>query len=101
MKKIIFIFLLIVSITKAQNNTVPQFISYQGVARNASGTVLVSSTIAVRFTIFNKTTSALVYSESYTGGTGLICNSVGIFNASIGSVNPTSFQAINWASDPY
>jgi hypothetical protein len=101
MKKIIFIFLLIVSITKAQNNTVPQFISYQGVARNASGTVLVSSTIAVRFTIFNKTTSALVYSESYTGSTGLICNSVGIFNASIGSLNPTSFQAINWASDPY
>jgi hypothetical protein len=101
MKKIIYLFLFIVSIAKAQNNTVPQFISYQGVARNSSGIVLASTTIAVRFTIFNKTTSALVYSETYTGGTGLVCNSVGIFNASIGSVNPTSFQAINWASDPY
>lgn len=101
MKKIIYIITLFVSTANAQNNTVPQFISYQGVARNASGTVLASTTIAVRFTLFNKTTSAMVYSETYTGGTGLVCNSVGIFNASIGSVNPTSFQAINWASDVY
>ena len=101
MKKIICLLILFVSLLKAQNNTVPQFISYQGVARNASGTVLASTTIAVRFTLFNKTTSAMVYSETYTGGTGLVCNSVGIFNASIGSVNPTSFQAINWASDAY
>ncbi len=101
MNKIICLFVLFVSLLKAQNNTVPQFISYQGIARNASGTVLASTTIAARFSIFNKTTSALVYSETYTGGTGLVCNSVGIFNASIGSVNPTSFQAINWASDPF
>jgi len=82
MKKIIFIFLLFVSITKAQNNTVPQFISYQGVARNIIGTIIVSSIIAVRFIIFNKTSSALVYSKSYIGGDGLFCNSVGIFNSS-------------------
>ncbi len=101
MKKIICLFVFFVSIVNAQNNTVPQFISYQGIARNASGIVLASTTIAARFSIFNKTTSALVYSETYTGGTGLVCNSVGIFNASIGSVNPTTFQAINWASDPF
>lgn len=101
MKKLICIFFLFVSLLKAQNNTVPQFISYQGVARNASGIVLASTTIAARFSIFNKTTSAMVYSETYTGGTGLVCNSVGIFNASIGSVNPASFQTINWANDPY
>ena len=101
MKKIICLLILFVSLLKAQNNTVPQFISYQGIARNASGIVLASTTIAARFSIFNKTTSTMVYSETYTGGTGLVCNSVGIFNASIGSLNPTSFQSINWASDPY
>ena len=67
MKKIIYLIVLFTSLLKAQNNTVPQFISYQGVARNASGTVLASTTIAARFSIFNKTTSAMVYSETYTG----------------------------------
>ena len=87
MKKIIYLIVLFTSLLKAQNNTVPQFISYQGVARNASGTVLASTTIAARFSIFNKTTSAMVYSETYTGATIFMwasaANSTNIINKPI------------------
>lgn len=98
MKKLTFIFLLIAAFAKAQNSTVPPGISYQGIARNASGTVLANTTIAVKFDIVDISSSSVVYSESYTGGTGLTSNSIGIFTAIIGSQNSAAFSAINWTT---
>lgn len=98
MKKLSIIFLIIAGFLKAQNSTVPPGISYQGVARNAGGTVLANTTIAVKFEVVDIPSAAVVYSETYTGGTGLTTNNVGIFTAVIGSQNPPLFQAINWAS---
>lgn len=98
MRNLFVVFVLLVFAAKAQNSTVPAGISYQGVARDASGTVLSNATIAVKFEIKDIPTNTTVYSEIYTGGSGLTSNSVGIFTAIIGSQNPTSFQSIAWAS---
>lgn len=100
MKNLIYILFLFAAFVKAQNPTVPQGISYQGVARDVTGTVLANTTIAVKFDIRNLSTASIVYSESYSGafGNGLSTNAFGIFTAIIGSQNTTSFQGINWAS---
>lgn len=98
MRKLSFVFLLLVGFLQAQNPTVPPGISYQGVARNSGGTVLANTTIAVKFEVIDIPSTAVVYSETYTGGNGLTTNNVGIFTAVIGSQNPAVFQAINWAS---
>lgn len=98
MKKLSLFFLLITALLKAQNSTVPPGISYQGVARNALGNVLANTTIAVKFDIVDVSSTSVVYTESYTGGTGLQSNSIGIFTAVIGSQNPSAFSSINWTT---
>jgi hypothetical protein len=101
MKKLIYLFILCAFVSRAQNSTVPNGISYQGVARDASGTVLSNATIAVKFEIKDIPTNTTVYTETYAGGSGLTSNSIGIFTAIIGSQNPTSFQTIAWAGAPH
>lgn len=98
MRKLSLFFLLITALLNAQNNTVPPGISYQGVARNALGNVLANTTIAVKFDVVDVSSAALVYTESYTGASGLTSNSIGIFSAVIGSQNPAAFSSINWVA---
>lgn len=78
----------------------PQQISYQGVARNASGTLLSNSTIAVKFDIHQGSVSGnIIFSEAHQGSTGLITNSFGLFTTSIGSIN--NLSVVNWSAGPF
>jgi len=102
MKKILFIALVLLSaFAQAQ---VPQGINYQAVARDASGNLVVSQPISVRFTIGNTiaidptTVATYNYQETHTVTT----SSLGLFNLKIGSGAPTggsTFTANDWQSN--
>lgn len=71
----------------------PSFISYQGAARNAAGTPVASSSIAISFEIRQGSASS---SPVFTETQVLETNALGLFSTKIGTTNPTSFNAINW-----
>lgn len=76
----------------------PQSISYQGIARNSSGTVLANQAIAVKFELHQASTGGtIVFNEIHNVST----NPFGLFSLMIGSVNTTGFATINWGSGPY
>lgn len=85
-----FLLMLIAVIAKAQ---APKSFTYQGVARDASGNVLVNKTIGLRLSILDA--SASVYTETFSVNT----NANGMFSALIGNGAPVSgnFFTINWA----
>jgi len=98
MHKIISIcFLLLVGLLRAQS---PQKISYQGVARNASGAVLSNTTIAVKFDIHRSSPQGtIVFTEQHQGAAGLGTNTFGLFTTAIGSIN--SLAGIDWGNGPF
>lgn len=71
----------------------PSFISYQGVARNAQGQPVNSSSIAISFELRQGTAnSSPVFSETQV----VVTNDLGLFSTKIGTANPTAFNAVNW-----
>ncbi len=93
-----FLTLLFCSFIFLSQAQVPQSISYQGVARDAAGTVLINQAIAVKFDLHQGSTGgAVVFNEIHNVNT----NSFGLFSLMIGSVNTTGFTSINWGSGPY
>jgi hypothetical protein len=97
MKKLIVLFcLLVTSAIKAQ---APQYLNYQGIARDAGGTIITTA-IGVKFEILQGSASGtVVYDETNT----ITPSSAGIFTTAIGSGAPGigTFSAINWANGPY
>src|SRR5438105_13221878 len=98
MKKFLFFGLILIStITFSQS---PQFLNYQGVARDASGTVINSGNIGIRFEIWRTSPSGTkVYQEEMSS----VPSAAGIFTTAIGSgsANIGAFNSINWANGPY
>lgn len=76
----------------------PQSISYQGVARNSSGTILSNQNIGIKLDLHQgSSVGSVVFSETHNSTT----NNLGLFTLGIGSTNATSFSSINWANGPY
>jgi hypothetical protein len=100
MKKTIFLFLVLLGISLpsfAQN----EGISFQGLARNAAGEVLVSQKISLRLSILlNSESGAVAYVETRQTTT----NPQGIFSLVVGDSNAltksSDFSGINWGSTP-
>ena len=100
MKKIIYLFLICLGISLpslAQN----EGISFQGLARNTAGEVLVSQKISLRLSILlNSESGAVAYVETRQTTT----NPQGIFSLVIGDSNAltksSDFSGINWGSTP-
>lgn len=96
MKKLFFTFLISLSIFSYAQ--VPQEISYQGVARNASGSLLSNQNIGIKLDLHQGSAGgAVVFSETHNKTT----NAFGLFTLGIGSANTVAFTAINWANGPY
>jgi hypothetical protein len=77
---------------------VPQQISYQGVARNTTGTVYANQPIGIKLDLHQGSAGGtVVFSETHTKTT----NSFGLFTLGIGSVNSGVFSSINWSAGPY
>lgn len=93
-----FLTILFCSFIFIVNAQAPKEISYQGVARGASGAVLASQPIGVEFKIHQgSATGTVVFSETHSTST----NSFGLFNLAIGSANPSGFNTIDWTQSPY
>lgn len=100
-KKILFyMFILLCTTTFAQPDKIPQAISYQAVARDATGKVLSGKTIGVKVEILKGATNgSLIYSETHeatSSNTGTITLLIGQGN-SAGS----NFADIDWGADSY
>jgi len=77
---------------------VPQGISYQAIALNASGGPVVSSNVGIRLTILdNSATGTVLYTETQVKTT----NAQGLYNLVIGQGTPTTgtFSTINWGTN--
>lgn len=75
---------------------IPQAITYQAVARNASGSALINSTISIRISIKDlNATGTTLYSETHVATT----NQFGLFTIAIGTglIQSGVFATINWA----
>lgn len=97
MKKTLLLLVLLISATAFCQ--VPQGISYQAIATNASGNPILSSNVGVRLSILDNSASGnLLYSETQTKTT----NAQGLFNLVIGQGNATAgtFTGINWSANP-
>jgi hypothetical protein len=84
--------LLIINFTMAQS---PQSFNYQAVVRNASGDVIINSTVRIRISILRNSSSVCV--EEFTPTT----NAFGLVILAIGSVNTAAFAAIDWSTGTY
>ena len=89
----LFALLFIASTVFAQ---APQGMNYQAVARDASGNILPSQNISIRFTITDGNGGATLYQETHTVST----NQFGLFILNIGNGTPTSgtFSSVTWSS---
>ncbi len=97
MKKNIIVTLILLSATVFSQ--APDYLNYQGVARDASNNII-TSTIGLKFEILQGSASGLlIYDEINTS----LPSSAGIFTAAIGSgaASTGTFSAINWATGPY
>ena len=96
MKKIIFLITLLA--TFIANAQVPQGISYQAIALNASGNPVVSSNVGIKLSVLdNSATGTVIYSETHLKTT----NAQGLFNLVIGQGTAVSgvFNTINWGTN--
>ncbi|MCW3072091.1 MAG: Protein of unknown function precursor, partial [Bacteroidetes bacterium] len=74
----------------------PQGINYQAVARNSSGSPLISASLDVQFSVWDAASGgSMLFTETHTG---IATNVYGLFTAVIGSVNTGAFSSINWAA---
>ncbi len=99
MKKIYFLLasLLITANIWAQ---APQKMSYQAVIRNSNNTLVTSTSVGIRISVVQGTsTGTVVYSETQVTST----NSNGLVSLEIGTGTPITgtFAGINWATGPY
>lgn len=97
MKNKIIVFLVLLSATVFSQ--APNYLNYQGVARDASNNIIVTP-IGLRFEILQGSASGfLVYDETNTSTP----SSAGIFTAAIGSgvASTGTFSTLNWATGPY
>ncbi len=94
MKNITLVILLFV-ISEYSFSQVPQAFSYQGVARDASGNPILNSSVSVRSSIHDgSTTGPIQYQETQTTTT----NNFGLFRLEIGNGTPTInvFDSVIW-----
>lgn len=96
-KKILSIFVFILTITNLLAQQVPQALNYQAVARTATGLIIPTQNVNVRFSILDGSVNGtLIYQETHATST----NNFGLFTLSIGTGTVVSgtFNTINWGS---
>lgn len=94
MKRIATLIITVFLISKSYSQA-PEKINYQAIARDASGIILISQAIEVRFSILDGgPLGNIVFREHHSYTT----NQFGLFNLKIGTgtVDSGSFAAINW-----
>jgi len=91
------ILFLLATLVNAQTSP-PELISYQGIARDASGDPLANQLIGIQLKIHQGAANGPV---AFTETHAVTTNSLGLFSLQIGSNNPSAFQSIPWNNGPY
>ncbi|RYY55788.1 MAG: hypothetical protein EOO09_09005, partial [Chitinophagaceae bacterium] len=95
--KLIYSLLLIFAATTSAMAQTPQSLNYQAIARNASGQIIPSQSVGIRFSILNgSATGSALYTETHTTTT----NKFGLFTLGIGNGTPVTgtFPLIDWST---
>ncbi|MBN8693687.1 MAG: hypothetical protein J0L69_10855 [Bacteroidetes bacterium] len=95
-----FIILILCAISLGMFSQSPNLINYQAIARDASGTIIASANIGLKFKIIQGTpTGSVSYEETNTATS----SSSGIFTVAIGAGTPVSgsMSTVDWANGPY
>ncbi len=98
---LLLLFLNVVFCKTAISQTVPQGISYQGIARNSGGTLIISQPVSVKLGIYSPTVSGTLHWEETHNVT---TNQLGLFyfiigqGTTTGAGAETSFSGINWGA---
>uniref|UniRef100_UPI004047B984 hypothetical protein n=1 Tax=Algoriphagus sp. TaxID=1872435 RepID=UPI004047B984 len=99
MKKLLFSLILLLTITAVWAQA-PQRMSYQSIIRDGSNVVVASTTVGVKISLIQGTsTGSVVYSETHrkpTNTNGLLSLEIGDGTAILGT-----FAGIDWANGPY
>ncbi len=98
--KTIYTFIILFIVSATMSAQAPEKMSYQGVARDADGTLITDTAIGLQISILETTgTGTAVYVETHTPTT----NTNGLFTIEVGagSVVSGDFATIAWASDSY
>jgi hypothetical protein len=92
----LFLFVMLIACPVA--GQVPGGFNYQAVLRNLFGEPMANETVSIQIVILQgSATGSEVYTETHSVST----NEFGLVNLEVGSENPTSFSAIDWAGGPY
>ncbi|UYQ93672.1 hypothetical protein MKQ68_00970 [Chitinophaga horti] len=97
MKKVIYLFCLLLAAQYAHAQSGLTGTNYQAVARNANGTVYANQAIQVRFSVLGGAANGPVqYQETHNANT----NQLGLFSLQIGRGTPVSgtYAAVPWAN---
>jgi hypothetical protein len=97
MKKLIILATILFSV--AVTAQAPQGFNYQATARNASGELILNTTIAIQFQLHETTiTGPVIYTEAHSVTT----NAYGHFTAIVGQGNTTdTFSSISWSTNSH
>ena len=91
-------FLLILIPALALFSQSPVTFNYQALLRDTDGDPRVNTSVSLEIEVHQGTiTGAVVYSETHNTNT----DGFGIVNLALGSVNPGSFETIDWSAGPY
>src|SRR4051812_16638069 len=97
----LFVFIFSICVISVNAQTVPQGITYQGLARNSSGLVISNQAISIKLGIYSPTVTGVKEWEEIHN---LTTNQFGLFyliigqGSSTGSGSVSSFNMINWGS---
>src|SRR4051812_30582196 len=95
MRKFIFL-LAMFFVVSVYGQAPPQGVNYQAIVRNAQGSIVANTHVAIRFTILDQTaTGTVVFQETHA----LTTNQFGLFNAVIGA-GGANLATVNWGSGP-
>jgi hypothetical protein len=76
----------------------PVVFNYQALLRDSEGNPKVNTSVSLEIEIHQGTiTGTVVYSETHNTNT----DAFGVVNLALGSVNPGSFETIDWSAGPY
>lgn len=71
---------------------------YQAIIRDAAGNINANNSVAMEISILQGSADGTaVFTETHN----VVSNTFGLVNLTIGSQNPSSFELIDWANEPY
>ncbi len=91
-------FVLLLAVLPAVQAQTPTAFNYQAVLRNSDGSLKISESLSMTLNLHGgSATGAVLYTETHETAT----DEFGIVNLAVGSLDPTAFEALDWAGTSF